>query len=84
MINILRKLVSNNQKKWHKKIHDALWVDKTPPKRAIGISPFELVYGVEASLPLPLEISTCKLKTTIKDDVFRDGLGKTILYSTRL
>ena len=84
MINALKKLVLDNQKIWHKKIHDALWVDRTTPKRYIGISPFELVYGVEANFPMPLELATCKLKTMIEEDVFKDGLEKRILHLTRL
>ena len=84
LINILKKLVSDNQKNWHKKLHDALWADRTTPKRAIGISPFELVYGVEVVLPLPLELATCKLKTAIEDDVFKEGLERRILYLTKL
>lgn len=82
LINILKKLVSDNQKSWHKKIHDALWANRSTPKRAIGISPFELVYGVEANFPLPLELAACKLKTVIEEDVFKDGLKKKILYLT--
>ena len=65
-------------------MHDALLADRPTPKRAIGISPFELVYGVEAVLPLPLELATCKLKTTIEDGVFKEGLEKRILYLTKL
>ena len=84
LINILKKLVSDNQKRWHKKIHDALWLDRTTPKRVIEFTAFELVYGVESNLPLPLELATCKLKTAIEDDVFQDGLEKRILYLTKL
>ena len=80
----MKKLDSDNQKGWHKKIHDSLWADRTTPKRAIGISPFELVYGVEANLSLPLELVACKLKIVIKDDVFQYGLEKRILYLTKL
>ena len=54
------------------------------PKRAIGISPFELVYGTEANLPLPLELATKKLRSVIVDDVYKDGLEKRILYLRKL
>ena len=50
----------------------------------IGISPFELVYGTEANLPLPLELATCKLRKVIEDDIYRDGLEKRILYLSKL
>lgn len=62
LVNIMKKLVSENQREWHKKLHEALWADKITPKRAIGISPFELVYGTKPSLPLPLELPVCKLQ----------------------
>ena len=54
------------------------------PKREIGISPFELVYGTEANLPLPLELATRKLRIVIEDDIYRDGLEKRILYLRKL
>ena len=54
------------------------------PKWEIGISPFELVYGTEANLPLPLELATSKLRTVIEDDVYKDGLEKRILYLSKL
>lgn len=48
LINIMKKLVRENFKDWHKKLYEALWADHTSTKRAIGMSPFELVYGVGA------------------------------------
>lgn len=77
-------MVSNIQRSWHKKIHDALWEDRATPKRAIDISPFELVYGVEANFPLPLELATCKLKIMIEDGICKNGLEKRILYLAKL
>ena len=50
----------------------------------IGISPFELVYGIEANLPLPLELATSKVRVVIKEDIYRDSLEKRILYLTKL
>ena len=76
--------MSDNQKNWHKKIHEALWGDRVTSKRVIRISPFELVYGTEANLPLPLELATSKLRAVIEDDIYRDGLEKRIVYLTKL
>ena len=61
-----------------------LWADKVTPKRVIDISPFELVYGTEENLPLPLELATSKLRTVIEDDIYKDCLEKRILYLTKL
>ena len=63
-----------------KKNHEALWKYRVTPKRKIGISPLELVYGIEANLPLPLELATNKLRIVIEDEIYRDGLEKRILY----
>ena len=84
MINIVKKLVSDNQKTSYKKIHEALWVDRVTPKREIGISPFELVYETKANLTVPLELATNKLRMVIEDDIYKDGLEKRILYLTNL
>ena len=83
-MNIVKKLVSDNQKTWHKKIHEALWVERVTRKREISISPFEQVYGTEANMPLPLELATNKLRTIIEDDVYKDGMEKRILYLRKL
>ncbi|XP_059073216.1 uncharacterized protein LOC131874026 [Cryptomeria japonica] len=76
MINIMRKLVSENFRDWHKKLHEALWADRTSSKRAIGMSPFELVYGIGAQLSLPLELAASKLQTVIEDAFFQNSLEK--------
>ncbi len=79
LMTIVKKLVVDNQKTWHKKIHEALWVDRVTPKREIVISLFELVYGIEANLPLPLELFTNILRIVVEDDIYGDGLERRIL-----
>ncbi|XP_059066846.1 uncharacterized protein LOC131858024 [Cryptomeria japonica] len=67
LISIMQKLVAENAKDWHKRLYEALLEDKISPKRAIGMTPFELVYKVEAQLPLPLELSAARLQKVIED-----------------
>lgn len=45
-------------------------MDRTSPKRAIGMSPFELVYGVGVQLSLPLELVASKLQSVVEDAYF--------------
>lgn len=45
---------------------------------------FELVYGVEAQLSLPLELATIKLQKVIEDQTFFDGLDKRIMYLSKI
>lgn len=84
LINIMRKLVSENFRDWHKKLHEALWADRTSPKWAIGMSPFELVYGIGAQVSLPLELAASKLQKVIEDAFFQSSLEKRIMYLTKI
>lgn len=52
----------------------------TSPKREIGMTPFELVYGVEAELLLPLELATLNLQKAIEGEIFQSSIEKRILY----
>jgi len=59
LINIIKKLLEDNKKAWDSKLEFALWDDRVTTKRSLGVSPFQLVYGVEAIfstyLALPME-----------------------------
>src|ERR1700759_1159630 len=61
LINIIKKVLEENKKNWHKKIVNALWADRLTTKRSIGVSPYELVYGLEAKFPSSLGIPIMKL-----------------------
>eukprot|EP00253_Pinus_taeda_P007374 PITA_07374 len=60
LINIIKKLLEEN-KKWHKKLTNALWADRLSTKKSIGMSPYELVYGMEAKFPSSLGKPIVKL-----------------------
>ncbi|XP_059067908.1 uncharacterized protein LOC131858629 [Cryptomeria japonica] len=84
LITIMKKLVDESAQNWHKKIYEALWANRTTPKRSIGMAPFELVYGVGAKLSLPLELSATKLQTVVEDSFFQNALEKRIMYLTNI
>ena len=84
LINIIKKMLEANKINWHRKLINALWADRVSSKKSIGMSPFELVYGTEANLLLPLELATNKLRTVIEDDIYKDGLEKRNLYLSRI
>jgi len=48
MVNIIKNLLQENKKTWHKKLIYALWAHRVNTKKSIGISPFQLVYGTYA------------------------------------
>lgn len=80
----MKKLVDENQNNWHKKMYEALWVDRITPKKEIRMPSFELVYKIGSVLPLPLELSSIKLQTTIEDQEFQNFLEKRIMYLTNI
>jgi transposase InsO family protein len=56
LMNILKKVVGENKKSWDSKIKYAVWADRITTKTSTGKTPFELVYGLEAKLPVNLQI----------------------------
>jgi hypothetical protein len=53
-------------KRWIKELPSVVWSLRTTPSRATRFSPFFLVYGVEAILPMDLEYGS--LRTKAYDD----------------
>ena len=76
IMTIVRKLIDVNQRSWHKHLYNALWADCTTKKRAIGLSPFEILYGTKPTLLLPLELSALKLQNAIENYEFKDAIEK--------
>jgi ribonuclease HI len=58
LMTIVKKIVGENKRSWDSKIKHALWADRITKKAATGKSPFELVYGLEARLPIHLSLPT--------------------------
>jgi hypothetical protein len=58
---IIKKLLQENKKVWHKKLIYALWVDRITNKRSISTSPFQIVYGIEGVFPTSLRLPVIKL-----------------------
>lgn len=46
-MNIIKKILEENKRSWNQKLKLAFWADKITVKKAIGVSPFELVYGTQ-------------------------------------
>eukprot|EP00253_Pinus_taeda_P009819 PITA_09819 len=61
LINIIKKMLEENKKNWHRKLTNALWTDRLSTKKSIGMSPYQLVYGMEAKFPSSLGIPIIKL-----------------------
>eukprot|EP00253_Pinus_taeda_P025533 PITA_25533 len=86
LVNIIKKLLETNKKGWHKKLVNALWADRVSQKKSIGMSPFELVYGIGTVFPISLAILVVKLLHEVgsEEDDFQQRINQMIhLQKTR-
>ena len=86
LVNIIKKLLEINKKSWHKKLVHALWADRVNQKKSIGMSPFDLVYGVDTVFPSSLVAPVVKLLQEVgsQDDPMQRRLNQIIhLQQTR-
>jgi hypothetical protein len=56
LLNIIKKVMEENKKSWDSEIKYAVWANRITTKTSTGKNPFELVYGLEAKLPVNLQI----------------------------
>ena len=62
ILNGLQKKLEDSKARWVDDIYDVLWSLRTTVKEATGQTPFKLVYGLEALLPVEIEIQTIRVK----------------------
>src|SRR4051812_25195482 len=58
---ILKKFVSRSQCDWEEKLDDCLWAYRTTVRTATKATPFVLVYGCKAVLPLKIQITSLRI-----------------------
>jgi transposase InsO family protein len=56
--------LNKHGKKWAAELPSVLWSLRTTPSRAMGFTPFSLVYGSKAMLPTDVEYGSPRLKPT--------------------
>ena len=59
------KLVSLHQRDWGERLEEAVWAYRVTWKTSTGFTPFQLVYGKSAVMPIELEIKTLKMATRL-------------------
>jgi hypothetical protein len=63
LVRILRKTVIDSKRDWDTKLTAALWAYRTTYKVTTRATPFSLMYGIEAILPIEFEVQTLRIAT---------------------
>ena len=69
LCNLLKKVANRWKKDWHERMGDVLWAYRTTYRTPTQATPYSLVYGVEAVLPLERQIPSLRI-------AIQEGLSK--------
>ncbi|KAL0386056.1 UNVERIFIED_CONTAM: hypothetical protein Sradi_2999900 [Sesamum radiatum] len=61
LCSLLKKVVAKSKRDWHKRIGEALWAYRTTVRTPTQSTPYALVCGVEAVLPLEQQIPSLRI-----------------------
>jgi hypothetical protein len=65
---MLQQTINSAKSNWHLMLYSALWAYRMSVKTATGFSPFQIVYGLEAFLPIECQIPSLKLVVQLLPD----------------
>jgi transposase InsO family protein len=82
LITMLQRMIGIHKTSWHTMLFSALWAYMTSVKSATGFTPFWLVYGLEAILPIECEIPSLKLAVELLPNTSAEE--ECLLYFMRL
>ena len=60
-LRIIKRLVSKNNYDWDQKLDFALWAFRNAFKGFTGFTPFKLVYGLEAVVPMEFLVPSLRI-----------------------
>ncbi|MCO5566459.1 hypothetical protein L7F22_020137 [Adiantum nelumboides] len=81
---IITKQVVSKPKDWDKHLSAALWAYRTSFRTSLGYTPYHLVFGKEAILPIEVQLASLKILATKNEGTPSDRLKQRILDSERL
>jgi hypothetical protein len=61
LIKIIKKRIKDNPRRWYEKLSETLWAHRTSRHEATKVTPFELVYGQEAVLPMEMDLQSLRV-----------------------
>jgi hypothetical protein len=60
LTSLIKKKIFDHPKRWHRILSEALWAHRISKQCATKVSPFELVYGQEAVLPVEISLNVVR------------------------
>ncbi|XP_016191809.1 uncharacterized protein LOC107632654 [Arachis ipaensis] len=61
LISLIKKHIGNKPRTWHQTLSHVLWAYRNSPRGSTGTSPYKLVYGHDAVLPLEINLNTLRI-----------------------
>lgn len=61
LCKLLKKIVTRNKRDWYERIFEALWAYRTTYRTPKQMTPYSLVFGGEAVLPLEVELPSLRV-----------------------
>ncbi|MCO5612825.1 hypothetical protein L7F22_067096 [Adiantum nelumboides] len=81
---IITKQVVSKPKDWDKHLSEALWAYRTSFRTSLAYTPYHLVFGKEAILPIEVQLASLKILATKNEGTPSDQLKQRILDLERL
>jgi hypothetical protein len=84
LIKLIKKKIEENPRRWYEVLSEALWAHRISRPGAIKVTPFELVYGQEAVLPIEVNLDAYRLakqndlSAVVYHDLMMDNINKVI------
>jgi hypothetical protein len=69
LVKLIKKKIEDNHRRWHEVLSEALWAHRISRHGATKVTPFELVYGQEAVLPVEVNLDAYRLAKQNNIDV---------------
>ena len=82
LVTMIRRIIGIHKTNWHSMLFSALWAYRTSVKTSTGFTPFQLIYGLEAVLPIECEIPSLKLAVELLPATSKEE--KRFLYLAQL
>ena len=65
---MLKKRLEGSHAKWAEELYRVLWAYRTTPKTATQETPYSLVYGSEAIIPMEMHVRTTVSGSTSQEE----------------